>query len=88
MNKLQQSIDQLRRELEQSEPLDDAARAELLQALAEIEQSLIGPDAVPLAEQQPLIDQFKETIWRFERSHPTLTMIVGQVMDDLSRMGI
>jgi hypothetical protein len=90
MNKqqLQRSLQQLRAELDQAQSLDAAARADLLKTMHDIETALEDTDALPPDEQQTLIAQLKESLWQFEKSHPTLTMIMGRVMDDLNRMGI
>ena len=90
MNKpqLQQSLQQLRAELDQAQSLDAEVRADLLKTMHDIETALKDNDALPADEQETLLDQLKESLWQFEKSHPTLTMIMGRVMDDLSRMGI
>jgi hypothetical protein len=90
MNKqqLQQSLQQLRSELDRAQSLDAGARADLLKPMQDIETAIDDNDGLPADEQETLIDQLKESLWQFEKSHPTLTMIMGRVMDDLNRMGI
>jgi DNA mismatch repair ATPase MutL len=90
MNKqqLQQSLQQLRSELDRAQSLDAGARADLLKTMQDIETAIDDNDGLPADEQETLIDQLKESLWQFEKSHPTLTMIMGRVMDDLNRMGI
>ena len=85
---LLQSIQQFRDELKQADTVATDEQQELLRTLIEIE-TLLHNSEIPLEdEHQPLIDRFKETIWEMEKSHPTLTFVVGRVMDNLNRMGI
>lgn len=85
---LQQSLQQLRAELDQTPSIDTEARADLLNTIHAIEAALENEADLQAEENQTLIDQLKESLWQFEKSHPTLTMIMGRVMDDLNRMGI
>lgn len=90
MNKqqLQQSLQELRAELEQGQTMDSSARLNLLKTMEDIENAIEENDELHNDQTQTLLDQLKESVWQFEKSHPTLTMIVGKVMDDLGRMGI
>ena len=84
---LQHTIVQLREALEQSPTENPTSRAELLELLTELQHKLTDqPDDADL--HRPLLEQLKDSVWQFEKSHPTLTVIVGRVMDNLSRMGI
>jgi phosphate uptake regulator len=85
--KLQQSLQQLRAELDDAESLGASARQDLLKTVEDIEAALENDDELQ-EQHQSLLEQLKESVWRFEKSHPTLTMIMGRVMDDLGRMGI
>lgn len=82
------SIEQLRDELQQSHSLDVEQRTELLNVLRALEHVLAEEDDVTADQHQPLIDQLKESVWQIEASHPTLTVIVGRILDNLARMGI
>lgn len=77
--------------------LPDEAREALRDAAREIERALGesrargngGAPAVPaLADADSLRRRLQEAIGRFEESHPTLTAVVGRVIDALSDLGI
>ena len=90
MNKrqLEQSLQQMRTELEKAETLNVSVRQELLSIVRDIESAIRDSDEMHEEQRQPLRERLQDSVWRFEKSHPTLTVIVGQVMDDLGRMGI
>lgn len=85
---LLESIEHLRDELQQLKSLDPEKRAELLDTLHSLENALAEEQGFVVDEHQPLIDQLKESLWQFEKSHPTLTVVVGRILDNLARMGI
>jgi len=85
---LQQSLKQMRTELEKAQTLDISVRQDLLTIVEDIESAIRDGDELHEEQRQPLRERLQDAVWRFEESHPTLTMIVGQVMDDLGRMGI
>lgn len=90
--KLQATLDELHGELGQVESLDPAVRRELEVAADEILQVLARPERERDAEAEvhadSLVERLREATDRFEESHPTLTGIVGSVIDTISRMGI
>ena len=85
---LLQSIEQLRAELQQPQAPDTETKAELLRVLLGLENALADEGQLVVDQHQSLIDQLKESLWQFEKEHPTLTVVVGRVLDNLSRMGI
>lgn len=87
---LKETLAELRAELRQLEAsgvegdaLPEDARDALRDAAREIEQALEGDGA-----DDSLSARLQEAIERFEGSHPTLTGIVGRVVDALSDLGI
>jgi ElaB/YqjD/DUF883 family membrane-anchored ribosome-binding protein len=85
---LEQSLQRMRVELEKAQTLTVSVRQDLLSIVEDIESAIRNSDELHEEQGQPLRERLKDSVWRFEKSHPTLTMIVGQVMDDLGRMGI
>lgn len=86
---LLQSIESLRDELRRIRTLDQEKRAEVLAKLQALEDALVeGEGGIVVERDQPLVDQLKESLWEFEKSHPTLTVVVGRIIDNLARMGI
>lgn len=83
-----QKLEQLLRELEQQvreADLDsEQARAQLRSLQQAIQQRLEGK---PM-EEQSLIDSAGEALREFEDKHPTLTLTLGRIMDQLSKLGI
>ena len=85
---LQNRLQELHGELQQIESVDEGQR-QLLQALMSDIQKLTDKGAgddrdVP----DRLGEGLKEGIELFEASHPRATMLMGQVVDALSKMGI
>lgn len=87
---LRVSIEQLRVALDDAEnqPMEPQARAELIDLLARLQQTVADDAVYSEAQHRPLVEQLEESVWRFEKSHPTLTVIVGRIMDSLNRMGV
>lgn len=85
---LEQSLQQMRTELERAQTLNVSVRQDLLSIVEDIESAIRDSDELRQVQGQPLRERLKDSVRRFEESHPTLTMIVGQVLDDLGRMGI
>jgi len=85
---LEQSLQQMRKELERAQTLNVSVRQDLLSIVEDIESAIRDSDELRQEQGQPLRERLRDSVRRFEESHPTLTMIVGQVLDDLGRMGI
>jgi hypothetical protein len=90
-NTLRETLAELQRELRAletesagPEALGDEAREALREAAREIERALGGRPA----DGESLRRRLAEAIERFEGSHPTLTGVVGRVVDALSELGI
>ena len=83
---LERLLGQLDQELGKGENLDadDQAALRELQSrigdLLETEDERAGADG--------LTEPLSSYVERFETSHPTLTMILGRIMDTLGKMGI
>ncbi|MGB6044014.1 MAG: DUF4404 family protein [Pirellulales bacterium] len=91
--KLNKTIQQLHTELASIENVDEEVQALLQSAVDEIQQAIQQPDpASPpdttADDSSTISGRLSEAAQHFEESHPTLTGIIGSVIDSLSRMGI
>ena len=88
--KLKTTLDELHAELGQVEELDPAVRRELEVAADEILGVLAKPQrtAKETEHAESFVAQLRQATERFEDTHPTLSGIVGSVIDALGRMGI
>jgi hypothetical protein len=81
-------LEQLHEELQQIDSVD-ARGQQLLQTLMSDIEKLINPGE---SDQEYVSDRLgeglKDGIELFEASHPRTTMLMGQVIDALSKMGI
>ncbi|NIL98750.1 MAG: DUF4404 family protein [Planctomycetales bacterium] len=85
--KLRGTIQQLHAELESLEQMDQDVERLLQTAVADIHQAL--EQGTELTEQPSHItSRLTEAARHFEDSHPTLSGIIGSLIDTLSRMGI
>ena len=87
LKKLQDTLDELESELHSLESLDPHTRELLEEAAREIQAALDSRDPDQF-EPHSLTEQLQETGRRFESSHPTLSAIVGRMIDVLAQMGI
>jgi hypothetical protein len=82
---LRELLEALHAELRRTRAVDDESR-ELLRAVdGDIQRALERS-----GEQEPdsLIERLRETVDRFEGTHPALTEAVSRVLDSLVKMGI
>lgn len=83
---LQQQLQELRLQLNQDAPLNDAERAELSALIVEIDQQLLlGTDSTPSTT---LTDGINLAVERFESDHPTLAATLRSIVQSLANMGI
>ena len=85
MKPLEDSLNHLRSEIKALDIGDDEARRRLEQLIREIEQTLAHPDD---AAAGTLGDQLKTSVLSFEVSHPRLAVVMNEVVEKLSQMGI
>lgn len=97
MNERTQHLKDMLRELESElatiDTLDPEARALLADAAQEIQQVLAGKaseaeEPSGAAADRPVHDRLSTAMERFETSHPTLTAVLGRLVDTLAQMGI
>lgn len=98
-NDLRKALADLNSRLEAAAPLDDDVRSMLMRTAAEIHallddrddkrRSSVAADEGASSHPEPsIIDRLRSAERHFEESHPTLSGVVGSVIDALSRIGI
>ncbi|HSE38555.1 MAG TPA: DUF4404 family protein [Blastocatellia bacterium] len=81
---LHNRLEQLHSELQQIESVDQSEQQLLQTLMSDIKKLTEGDQTVP----DRLGEGLKEGIELFEASHPRATMLMGQVIDALAKMGI
>lgn len=82
------TLEQLHDELQQIESVDETERQLLRQLMSDIRKLTRSEDSDQLHAPERLVEGLTEGIERFEASHPQATMLMGQVIDALAKMGI
>ena len=91
IEKLKATLAQLHTELEQIEGAGPEGRELLRGVLTDIQAALEAPSGGPQttpAEQASIRDRLTAAAQQFEESHPTLSGMVGSLIDALGRMGV
>jgi phage shock protein A len=84
-----QKLEKLLQELEQQIENEALQSEELKHRLQELKKSVESALAGKQdAEPRTLVDSAMEALEEFEDSYPTLTMTLGRIMDQLSKLGI
>lgn len=78
---------ELEHQLRALESVDEASRQSLLNAAQEIRQGL-NDDDVSSGRSKSMIESLTHSVEQFEVSHPTLTSVLGRLIDMLGQMGI
>lgn len=84
-NEMQDLLAQLRKEVAGARTLTDSQRARMEALQMEIEERLAADEAPGTDSPGDLVRGY---IDEFHRSHPTLTMVLGRILDSLNKMGI
>ena len=82
------ALQQLHHELQQIESVDETERQLLRQLMFDIRKLTRSENSDQLHAPEGLVEELTEGIERFEASHPQATMLMGQVIDALAKMGI
>lgn len=85
--RLRELLDELHRELESSEDLDDDTRAQLREARGEIEEAL----AAEAPEREPprtARERLERAIAKFEGEHPDGAAMIRRVLGALTDVGL
>jgi len=75
---------QLRKEVAGARELSDSQRARMEALRVQLADQLAAEE-VP---DEGIREQVRRHIDEFHRTHPTLTMVLGRIMDSLNKMGI
>lgn len=89
--KLRETLDQLRSQLDELRRRDPAVADQLAATIDEAQAVLSGtaPSAgESAAPQGSLVDRLKDAVLEYEASHPSLAGNLGGIIDALGRMGI
>jgi len=81
---MEQLLAELRKEVAGASELSAAQRARMDALREQIEASLEGEQAPPDSPREVVRDYIDE----FQRTHPTLTLTLGRILDSLNKMGI
>ncbi|HYV04063.1 MAG TPA: DUF4404 family protein [Blastocatellia bacterium] len=82
------TLEQLHRELQRIESVDEDQRQILQKLTSDIKKLLEAHDRDEHLVPDRLGERLREAIERFEASHPRVTMLMGQVIDALANIGI
>ena len=85
--KLQRLIASLHEELGSSDSLDAQSR-ELLQQLITDIAGIAAGEPAETTSHETAAGQLENASLRFETEHPKLSMILGEIMDTLGKLGI
>jgi hypothetical protein len=87
IEKLRTTVLELEQELRGIKSLDKESRQVLEQAVQDIRAAL-EQRTRSAADRQSLVDRLRESVARFESTHPSLTAVLGRLIDGLVQMGI
>lgn len=90
MNKqeLHDRLEQLHAELQQFDAVNETDRELLLKLSNDIRGLLEERSSAGASQYRRLSERLRESVALLEASHPRITMIMGQVIDTLAKMGI
>ena len=84
---LRSMLDELERELEALDTLDEATRARLEETKRDIQAALEKNEPAEV-EHESFIERLNDAAQDFETSHPRLTVTIGRIVDALAQLGI
>jgi hypothetical protein len=82
---LRDLLEALHAELRRTDAVDDHSRDLLRAVEGDIQEAL---ERTGNGEPESLVERLRETVDRFEGTHPALTEAVSRVLDSLVKMGI
>ena len=80
-------IQDLHNELSTAESLDERSKSLLRELTVDIEK-VAADDGLYAESPGADLSQLQEAALKFEREHPKLSMILNEIMDTLSKLGI
>ncbi len=85
---LHERLQQLHKELQRIESVDEHERKALEQLMADIQELQEKSEGHPTQKYSRLGERLRDSVAQLEASHPTVTMLMGQAIDMLAKMGI
>jgi hypothetical protein len=82
---MEELLARLRKEVAGARELTSSQRARMEALQAQIEEQLAAEELPP---ESSLREVVRGQIDEFQRSHPTLTLVLGRILDSLNKMGI
>jgi len=86
--RLRETIQELRAELEKTPSIDARVRERIQSVLNEIDALIEEHGEIPPHRHQQFLERLREPARHFEQSHLPLTLAVARVIDALSGIGI
>ena len=86
-NNLRELLEKLHNELERVDTTDEQGR-EMLRHLDEDIRTLINRSGSKIDTDEPMLERLQEAVDHFEKSYPSLTMMLSQMMRILSNAGV
>ena len=83
--RLTKLLEDLHTELEQADHLDDATRAQIAEAAAELNEVLTRPAD---SEEQHAFDSLQDRLLSLEVEHPRVAAIIGETAELISKLGV
>jgi hypothetical protein len=87
LDRLRATLRELKQELRSLETMDVETRQSLEDVMRDIDASLHQSDEADIPH-HTMIERLKEAAQGFEDSHPTVSGIVGRIIDGLGQIGI
>ncbi|HLO15725.1 MAG TPA: DUF4404 family protein [Anaerolineales bacterium] len=84
---LRELLERLHQELERTASVDKKGNEMLRHIDADI-QTLLRRSGAKVEKDEPVLERLQDAIDHFETTHPTLTMVLSEMMNILSNAGI
>ena len=85
---LHKRLEELHAELQQVDSVDASEREALQKLTGDIQELLAQKESASLHQYKSLAERLEEDIEKFEASHPQASMLMGQIVDLLAKIGI
>lgn len=85
---LHERLEQLHNELQQIDSVDERDREALQQLMTDIQELQKKGESTEEQNYTQLGERLRDGVAQLEASQPTVTMLMGQIVDMLAKMGI
>ena len=86
--RLAELLRELETELANADSLDEAGRDRLRNVRAQLGRVLDNSERTAEPQLSALTEPVQRAIDDFEKTHPTLTLILGRILDSLNKIGV